>query len=95
MQNIFMVSLTKPEMTDFEKITFIADYIEPGRKPLPRIEQIRKTSFEDLDQAMFLILDNTLSYLKDEDGSDDQIIDIHSVEAYRYYEKVTLQKKEK
>ena len=76
----------KPEMTDFEKIIFIADYIEPGRKPLPRIEQIRRASFENLDEAMFLILDNTLCYLKEEKETSDQIIDANSVEAYRYYE---------
>jgi predicted HD superfamily hydrolase involved in NAD metabolism len=31
----------KPEMTDFEKIIFIADYIEPERKLLPGMEEIR------------------------------------------------------
>lgn len=74
----------KPGMTNLEKIVFIADYIEPGRKMLPRMEEIRAVSFQDLDKAMYLILDNTLSYLKD--GTRDRsTIDSYSVDAYDYY----------
>lgn len=75
----------KPEMTVLEKIIFIADYIEPGRKPLPRIAEIRRISFENLDQAMCMILDNTLSYLKGEKEAEASLIDAHSIEAYHYY----------
>jgi len=74
----------KPGMTDLEKIVFIADYIEPGRKMLPRMEEIRRVSFQDLDKAMYLILDNTLSYLKD-GTRDKSTIDSYSVDAYDYY----------
>ncbi|HBI60770.1 MAG TPA: phosphodiesterase [Lachnospiraceae bacterium] len=74
----------KPGMTKLEKIVFIADFIEPGRKMLPRMEEIRTASFQDLDKAMYLILDNTLSYLKD--GTKDRsTIDTYSVDAYDYY----------
>lgn len=74
----------KPGMTKLEKIVFIADFIEPGRKMLPRMEEIRTASFQDLDKAMYLILDNTLSYLKD--GTRDRsTIDTYSVDAYDYY----------
>ena len=75
----------KPGMTDLEKIVFIADYIEPGRKMLPRMEEIRKESFQNLDKAMYLILDNTLSYLKEGNAKDRDTIDSYSVDAYDYY----------
>ena len=75
----------KPGMTDLEKIVFIADYIEPGRKMLPRMEEIRKESFQNLDKAMYLILDNTLSYLEEGNAKDRDTIDSYSVDAYDYY----------
>ena len=74
----------KPGMRNLEKIVFIADYIEPGRKMLPKMEEIRRVSFQDLDKAMYLILDNTLSYLKD-GTRDKSTIDSYSVDAYDYY----------
>ena len=74
----------KPGMSNLEKIVFIADYIEPGRKMLPKMEEIRRVSFQNLDKAMYLILDNTLSYLKD--GTRDRsTIDSYSVDAYDFY----------
>ncbi len=53
----------RPEMTLPEKIIFTADYIEPYRKPLPRIEEIRKAAYTDIDSGVLLILENMLSYL--------------------------------
>ncbi len=52
-------------MSPLEKIVFIADYIEPGRKPLPGMEEIRREAYRNLDVTMILILQNTLKYLKD------------------------------
>ena len=54
----------RPEMSVLEKIIFIADYIEPGRKSAPNLTEIRKLAFTDLDKAMLVILADTLSYLK-------------------------------
>ena len=76
----------KPEMNTLEKIIFIADYIEPNRKMLPGMEQIRKASFEDLDLAMYLILKNTIAYLKE--TQDEDKIDTNSMQAYEYYKAV-------
>lgn len=75
----------KPAMTDFEKIIFIADYIEPNRKVLPNMEKIRKMSFVDLDEAMYLILENTLTYLRGERMGSKKPIDPYTEEAYEYY----------
>lgn len=78
----------KPDMTDFEKIIFIADYIEPNRKMLPNMEKIREVSFQNLDKAMYLILENTLTYLRGERMGSQEPIDPYTVEAYEYYKKI-------
>ena len=49
-------------MNLLDKIIFIADYIEPGRN-FSNIDSIRKTVFEDLDEAIIMALDNTLLYV--------------------------------
>ena len=53
----------RPDMTMLEKIVFVADYIEPNRKPLPNMELDRKLAFSDLDAAVRQILSDTLLYL--------------------------------
>ena len=80
----------KPAMSVLEAIAFTADYIEPGRKVLPNFKLIRSMAFVDLDEAVYLILKNTLSYLNDEKEAEQsqKEIDKHSVEAYKYYKKI-------
>lgn len=53
----------RPDMSMLEKITFIADYIEPGRKAIPGLKEIRETALVDIDKCVYLILKNTLKYL--------------------------------
>ncbi|MHB8130382.1 MAG: bis(5'-nucleosyl)-tetraphosphatase (symmetrical) YqeK [Mobilitalea sp.] len=74
----------RPAMTLIEKILFIADYIEPYRKPLPRIDEIRKTAYTDLNLAAFMILENILEYLKCA-GTE---IDSLTIETYEYYKTI-------
>lgn len=80
----------KPAMSILDAIVFTADYIEPGRKVLPNFKLIRSMAFVDLDEAVYLILDNTLSYLNNEKKAEqnNKEIDEHSVEAYHYYKKI-------
>lgn len=54
----------RPGMSLLEKIVFISDYIEPGRKQAPNLQEIRKLAFIDLDRALVRILEDTLLYLK-------------------------------
>lgn len=68
-------------MSLLEKIIFVADYIEPGRKQAPNLEEIRKLAFVDLDRALLVILEDTLSYLKNSGGD----IDPMTEETWRYY----------
>lgn len=80
----------KPAMSVLEAIVFTADYIEPGRKVISNFKLIRSMAFVDLDEAVYLILKNTLSYLNDEKEAEQsqKEIDKHSVEAYKYYKKI-------
>lgn len=54
----------RPDMTLLEKIVFLADYIEPGRKMIPGLSEVRKLAFEDIDQAVCLCTGQTISYLE-------------------------------
>ncbi len=80
----------KPAMTKLEKIVYIADYIEPLRDKAPRLDQIRHLAFVDLDECMYEILRDTLSYLDENPGE----IDTMTCEAFTYYQKLH-QKREK
>ncbi len=71
----------RPGMSQLEKIIYIADYIEPGRKQAPNLVQIRKLAFQDLDLALMQILGDTLQYLK----SINAPIDIMTQKTYDFY----------
>lgn len=71
----------KPEMTDLEMILFVADYIEPGRNKAAHLTEIRKMAFHDLRCAVYMILKDTLEYLKKKDNP----IDDMTEKTYEYY----------
>ena len=55
----------RPDMSLLEKIIFVADYIEPSRRPIPELNLIRQLAFTDINQAVIKILENTLKYLNE------------------------------
>ena len=55
----------RPGMSLLEKIVYIADYIEPGREQAPNLDEVRKLSFQDLDEALLQILEDILVHLKE------------------------------
>jgi predicted HD superfamily hydrolase involved in NAD metabolism len=71
----------RPGMSLLEKIIYIADYMEPGRKELPNMADVRKLAFEDIDKCLFRILKDSLVYLK----SLNRVIDPMTEETYNYY----------
>lgn len=71
----------RPGMSQLEKIIFVADYIEPGRKHAPNLTEIRRLAFIDLDAAMCRILEDTLEYLNQREGE----IDPMTEKTYEYY----------
>ncbi len=54
----------KAGMTLVEKIIYIADYIEPGRK-FDGVEAMREEAFRDLDRCVVLCADSTIRYVLD------------------------------
>ena len=70
-----------PAMSLLDKIIFVADYIEPNRRMVKDLPEIRKEAFEDLDKCVIHILKNTLDYLK----SKNAIIDETTEQTYFYY----------
>ena len=74
----------RPDMSLLEKIIFTADYIEPYRRPLPRIDEIRWMAYTNLDRAVLIILKNTLNYLEQSKAE----IDTMTVDTYHYYKKL-------
>ena len=53
----------KPAMSLLEKIVYVADYIEPGRRELPNMAEIRRLAFENIDECIYQILQDSLNYL--------------------------------
>ena len=72
-----------PAMNTLDKIVFIADYIEPKRDKAANLKEIRKTAFEDLDEALKMILCDTIHYLNG--SKNDKNIDPMTLETYHYY----------
>ena len=71
----------KPDMNLLEKIVYVSDYIEPGRTMLPRIDEIRKTAFIDIDSALMMILEDTMKHLT-ESG---KVLDPLTKKTYDFY----------
>ena len=76
----------KEDMTLLEKIIYIADYIEPARNKAPRLTEIRRLAFEDLDACMAEILCDTLKYRSRVGGPLDPSTQL-AYEFYRQYQK--------
>lgn len=74
----------KANMSLLEKIIFTADYIEPGRNKAPNLTQIRKSAFENLDFAVYLILKDTIDYVQERGLA----MDSTTLQAYQYYKNI-------
>ena len=73
----------RPGMTMLEKIVYIADYIEPGRKELPNMTDVRKLAFQNIDECLYRILKDSLVYLNSRNIS----VDPMTQNTYDYYKK--------
>lgn len=52
----------RPQMSQLEKIIFLADLLEPARR-FPGVEELRALAANDFDQAIWKALDQTIGYL--------------------------------
>ncbi len=73
----------REEMSLLEKIIYIADFIEPNRKPLEGMDDIRKEAFTDIDRCLAHILHDSVIYLKTIGNE----VDDTTLNAYNYYKK--------
>ena len=64
LQAIIWHTTGRPNMSLLEKIIFIADYIEPSRRPIQELDEIRQMTFIDINKTNEKILSNTLKYLE-------------------------------
>ncbi|MCR4792522.1 MAG: bis(5'-nucleosyl)-tetraphosphatase (symmetrical) YqeK [Lachnospiraceae bacterium] len=71
----------RPMMSLLEKIIYIADFIEPGRKNLIIMEDVRKAAFKDVDQTLLWIMEAVRGYVE----SKGYPVAPSSLAAYEYY----------
>ncbi len=77
----------RANMSDLEKIIFLADYIEPLRN-FDGVERARELANKDLDAAMYFALNNTLKFLVERDN----YIVVETVLARNYYKEMNIWK---
>ena len=75
----------KENMTDLEKIIYIADYMEANRKSLKNMELIRKMAFTDLNGCLCQVMKSTIHYLETKNA----VIDDITLSAYAFYKNTT------
>lgn len=82
---IYFHTVGRPGMTLLEKIIYVSDYIEPGRtqQTEPPLDAIRNIAFQDIDRAVYLCTENTVSYLTKEK----RYVDPSSLDTMEYYRK--------
>lgn len=73
----------KPDMSLLQSIIFTADYIEPNRDKAPRLPELRRTAFIDLDRCVYEILCDTAAYLSKNPKS----MDTMTLKALEFYQK--------
>lgn len=56
----------RANMTALDKIIYLADMIEPNRKPYPGLEELRRLCMKDLDEAMHTALRMSLEHVKEQ-----------------------------
>jgi len=73
-------TLGRPNMTDLEKIIYLADHAESGRD-YPGIDNIRELAKKNLDQAIALSTSRTIQYLEERKLPIDQ----RTIETNQFY----------
>lgn len=85
-------TLGRPGMSLLEQIVYLADYFEPERTQptTPCLDEIRKTAFQNLDEATYLVSKNTLQYFK----STGKEADPMTYKVFEYYKEKTGNKED-
>lgn len=77
-------------MSILQKIIFVADFIEPGRKNLPMMDSIRAMAFKDIDVCVKLTYESIIGYIKN--GTEGEVVDEKSLKAFEFYNRITQNK---
>lgn len=75
----------KENMSELDKIIYIADMIEPSRN-FPGLDEIRKSTLESLDKGVLLGINHSIEYLLNKGA----LIDINTIKARNYMIKEEL-----
>lgn len=71
----------KADMSLLDMIVYMADYIEPNRDKAPNLKEIRKLTFENMEEALYQVLEGTLHFL----GDRPEMIDPTTKISYDFY----------
>ena len=63
LQAIACHTMGKPGMTDLDMVVFLADKIEPTRRPFPSLDAMRSAAGRSLVDAMCVSLEGTANYV--------------------------------
>ena len=74
----------RPEMSLFEKIIYLADFIEANRDVAKDLEPVRALCFVDIDAALYRVLKDMIPYL----NSIGTQVDDLTRQTYEYYDKI-------
>lgn len=66
----------RKDMSQLEKIVYLADYIEPYRKFIG-VENVRQLAYEDLDKSLLLAMNQTIVFLV----NNNRLISLDTIEA--------------
>lgn len=67
LQAIILHTTGGSAMTLLDKIIYLADVIEPGRK-FPGVDRIRELAYDNLDQALLAAFDQSIGYIVERKG---------------------------
>jgi nicotinate-nucleotide adenylyltransferase len=73
----------RADMTELEKIIYLADFFEPSRKPFDGMDEMRTLAYKSLDAAMKFSLNHTIEY----NNKKNRLIHPLSIQAAEYYNK--------
>lgn len=83
-------TVSAPGMSDFAKIIFLADMIEPERS-WEGLDYVRRLAYSDLDKAMYVSLDMIFYYLREKG----KYIVSTAQDAYDYFRRIVEEKEAK
>jgi predicted HD superfamily hydrolase involved in NAD metabolism len=83
LNSIFNHTIGRPNMSMYEKVIFISDYIEPNRT-YESCVKVREIAMNNIDKAVFTAIDDSIKFYEAEGG----LIPLTAYEARHFYRKL-------